>query len=72
LIVVLDQFPRGLFAGTPEAYASHTDALRIAEDGLRNGGYDALARPWERTFFLLPQVAYLEKGDFVHGRLPPR
>src|SRR5215217_3406755 len=26
LIVVLDQFPRGLFAGTPAAYASDPDA----------------------------------------------
>src|SRR5919206_1449348 len=34
LIIVLDQFSRGLFAGTPEAYASDPDALRIAEEGL--------------------------------------
>jgi uncharacterized protein (DUF924 family) len=54
LIVVLDQFPRGLFAGTPEAYASDPDALRIAEEGLRNGQYDALAKPWEKTFFFIP------------------
>ena len=39
LIIVLDQFPRGLFAGTAEAYTSDQDALRIAEDGLRNGHY---------------------------------
>src|SRR5215213_1717274 len=54
LIVVLDQFPRGLFAGTPEAYAGDPDALRIAEQGLRDGHYDALTRPWEKTFFFLP------------------
>jgi uncharacterized protein (DUF924 family) len=54
LIVVLDQFPRGLFAGTPAAYTSDPDVLRIAEEGLRNGDYDALARPWERTFFSMP------------------
>ena len=54
LIVVLDQFPRGLSAGTPDAYASDAEALRIAEEGLRNGQYDALARPWEKTFFVLP------------------
>lgn len=54
LIVVLDQFPRGLFAGTPAAYASDPDALRIAEEGLRNGHYDALTRPWEKTFFFMP------------------
>jgi uncharacterized protein (DUF924 family) len=54
LIVLLDQFPRGLFAGTPEAYASDPDALRIAEEGLRNGHYDALTKPWEKTFFFMP------------------
>jgi uncharacterized protein (DUF924 family) len=46
--------PRGLFAGTPEAYASDPDALRIVEEGLRNGQYDALAKPWEKTFFFIP------------------
>jgi uncharacterized protein (DUF924 family) len=54
LILVLDQFPRGLFAGTPDAYAGDPDALRIAEEGLRNGDFDALARPWEKTFFFMP------------------
>lgn len=54
LIVVLDQFPRGLLAGTPEAYASDPVALWIAEEGLRNGHYEALTRPREKTFFFLP------------------
>jgi uncharacterized protein (DUF924 family) len=62
LIVVLDQFPRGLFTGTPEAYAFDPTALRIAEEGLRNGDYDALARPWERMFFVLP-LAHAEGPD---------
>jgi uncharacterized protein (DUF924 family) len=54
LIIVLDQFPRGLFAGTPKAYGSDPDALRLAEEGLENGQYDALAHPWEKFFFTLP------------------
>lgn len=53
LIIVLDQFTRGLFAGTPAAYACDADALAIAEESLRNGHYAALARPWERTAVLL-------------------
>jgi uncharacterized protein (DUF924 family) len=56
LILVLDQFPRGLFAGTPEAYACDPDALRIAEEGLRNGHHAALAKPWERMFSVMPLV----------------
>ena len=53
LIIVLDQFTRGLFAGTPAAYGSDPDALRLAEEGLRTGDYDALF-PWEKGFFLMP------------------
>jgi uncharacterized protein (DUF924 family) len=51
---VLDQFPRGLFAGTPKAYAYDPEALQVAEAGLTNGHYDALLTPWEKTFFFLP------------------
>lgn len=53
LVVVLDQFPRGLFPGTPEAYTSDPAALRIAEEGLANGHYDSLAWPWQKTPFLM-------------------
>jgi uncharacterized protein (DUF924 family) len=64
LIIVLDQFPRGLFGGTPEAYACDPAALRIAEEGLRNGHYDALTRPWERMFFSMP-LAHTEGPDHL-------
>lgn len=64
LIVVLDQFPRGLFAGTPRAYAGDLTALRIAEEGLRNGHYDTLTRPWERTFFFMP-LGHAEGPDHL-------
>jgi uncharacterized protein (DUF924 family) len=56
LIIVLDQFPRGLFAGTPKAFAQDLKALAIAEEGIENGHYDALQRPWEKTFFALPLI----------------
>lgn len=54
LIIVLDQFPRGLFAGTPAAYSSDPVSLRIAEDGFGNGHYDALAGMYEKFFYFLP------------------
>lgn len=54
LVLLLDQVPRGLFAGTPEAYALDAQALAIAEEGLRDGCYEALEWPWEKTFLLLP------------------
>jgi uncharacterized protein (DUF924 family) len=62
LIVVLDQFPRGLFAGRPKAYAFDRFALRIAEEGMRDGHYDALTKPWEKMFFALP-LAHAEGPD---------
>jgi uncharacterized protein (DUF924 family) len=64
LIIVLDQFPRGLSAGTPAAYAGDGGALRLAEHGLANGHYDALTRPWERTFFVMP-LAHAEGDDHL-------
>lgn len=64
LIIVLDQFPRGLFAGKPKAYACDQQALRIAEEGLHNGHYDALTRPWEKTFFFLP-LGHAEGPDHL-------
>jgi uncharacterized protein (DUF924 family)/uncharacterized protein YjiS (DUF1127 family) len=65
LIIVLDQFPRGLFAGKADAYASDPHALRIAEEGLWNGHYDALTQPWEKTFFFLP-MAHAEGPGHLH------
>jgi uncharacterized protein (DUF924 family) len=62
LIIVLDQFPRGLFAGTPEAYAADPVALQIAENGVRNGHYNGLTWPWEKMFFTLP-LAHAEGPD---------
>jgi len=62
LIVVLDQFTRGLLAGTPEAYASDESALRITEEGLRSGDYESLSHPWEKFFFLMP-IAHAEGPD---------
>jgi uncharacterized protein (DUF924 family) len=56
LIVVLDQFPRGLFAGTPKAFAFDRQALAITTEGLPIGHYDALLRSWEKAFFALPLI----------------
>jgi uncharacterized protein (DUF924 family) len=64
LIILLDQVPRSLSAGTPEAYAGDAAALRIAEEGLWNEQYDALDWPWERTFFILP-LAHAEGRDHL-------
>jgi uncharacterized protein (DUF924 family) len=51
LIIVLDQFPRGLFAGKAEAYAFDP--------------HDALTQPWEKTFFFLP-LGHAEGPGHLH------
>jgi uncharacterized protein (DUF924 family) len=54
LIVVLDQFSRSLFRGTPRAFAQDARAVALADEGIAAGHYAALASPFEKTFFLLP------------------
>lgn len=84
LIVVLDQFPRGLYAGTPKAFAFDPQALAVAEEGLKNGQYNALSNSWEKAFFALPLIHtegpdHLERTEraveLAEGRVtdgPPR
>jgi uncharacterized protein (DUF924 family) len=68
LIIVLDQFPRGLFAGSPKAFSFDQRALEITEEGIRNGHYNALRHQWEKVFFGLPLIHaegpdHLERAD---------
>lgn len=53
LVLLLDQFPRNLFRGTPEAFGHDARALQHALAGLESGQDRALA-PVERVFFYLP------------------
>lgn len=67
LLVVLDQFSRSLFRGTPRAFAQDPKARALALEGLERGHYAALADPFQKTFFLLPlghseELAHLERA----------
>ena len=53
LILLLDQLPRAVHRGQPEAFAVDADALKLAKQGLASGA-DRLLRPIERLFFYLP------------------
>lgn len=53
LILVLDQFPRHVFRGRPEAYASDAKAQALARDGI-GAGMDEELTLSERQFFYLP------------------
>ncbi|WP_088889741.1 DUF924 family protein [Leptolyngbya ohadii] len=54
LIIVLDQFSRTVYRGTPQAFAQDPKACRLALEGIEIGHYAALKTPWEKTFFFLP------------------
>src|SRR5690606_28678789 len=46
LIILLDQFSRSVWRGSPRAYAQDPAALSLAMAGLANGHYAALREPW--------------------------
>jgi uncharacterized protein (DUF924 family) len=54
LIVVLDQFSRSVWAGTPRAFAQDRKALALCLEGLGNGHFDALPNAWFKTVYKLP------------------
>ena len=61
LIVVLDQFSRMRFRGTPQAFASDMQALALCLQGL-GSGQDLALRPIERVFFYLPLEHAEDRG----------
>ncbi len=54
LIILLDQFPRTIWAGTSKAYAQDPKALHLCLEGLENGHFDALENVWFKSVFKLP------------------
>jgi uncharacterized protein (DUF924 family) len=53
LILLLDQFPRNVYRGTPAAFGQDTRALSLAVSGMQVGADGALD-PLERLFFYMP------------------
>ncbi len=53
LILLLDQFPRNMFRGTPEAFATDWEALSAAQYAVVQG-YDCQLLPVQRWFIYLP------------------
>ena len=53
LIIALDQFPRNLFRGTPEAFSTDEQAQQICQYGLRQH-YLSELNCIEQLFFLMP------------------
>lgn len=53
LIILLDQFPRNMFRGTPQAFATDSKALAAAEQAVKNN-FDRQLLPVQRWFIYLP------------------
>lgn len=53
LILLLDQFPRNLFRGTPQAFATDSRAIAAAQHAITEG-FDKQMLPVQRWFFYLP------------------
>ncbi len=53
LVLLLDQFPRNAFRGSPRMYATDEMARRVAADAIE-AGYDRAVDPELQRFFYLP------------------
>ena len=53
LILLLDQFPRNMFRGTPQVFATDWEALAVAQHATAKG-YDLQMLPVQRWFIYLP------------------
>ncbi|HLU77850.1 MAG TPA: DUF924 family protein [Burkholderiales bacterium] len=53
LVIVLDQFPRNMYRGTPRAFAADPLALSVARHIVAQG-WDRSMKPVERLFVYLP------------------
>jgi len=54
LLILLDQFPRNLFRGTPDAFASDAHALAVARRVVIQRRLDLALTPTQRVFLYLP------------------
>ncbi len=52
-IIVLDQFPRNMYRGTAQAFASDPMALALAQEAVASG-HDQALPPKERAFLYMP------------------
>lgn len=53
LLILLDQFPRNMFRGSPRAFATDALALEIAGRAIAKG-FDEAYQPPEKRFFYMP------------------
>src|SRR5690606_28473816 len=64
LIILLDQFSRSVWRGTPRAFAQDPAALELSLEGLANGHYASLPTPWFKIVHGLP-LGHCEGPDHL-------
>jgi uncharacterized protein (DUF924 family) len=64
LVIVLDQFPRNMYRGQPQSFATDAKALAIAETAL-NRGFDQCLPPVQRWFLYIP---FMHSENLEHQR----
>ena len=78
LLILLDQFPRNIFRGTPDAFATDLTAQAIATKSIAKG-YDKQVTFYQATNYYLPlmhaenllaQVAVVAMYENLHNRCP--
>jgi uncharacterized protein (DUF924 family) len=62
LIILLDQFSRHIFRGTPDAFAADAKAVALTLDGIALGMDAALPTSAQRLFFHMP-LMHAEDGN---------
>ena len=67
-VIVLDQFPRNIHRGTPEAFAQDPMALALSQEAVRAGALDELP-PVQRSFLLLPWMH--SESPAIHALAEP-
>jgi len=53
LIIMLDQFRRSIYRGTPKAFSRDPHALKLCVEGAMHGDYKTL-NPFQQAFYFMP------------------
>ncbi|CAH1675627.1 conserved hypothetical protein [Hyphomicrobiales bacterium] len=62
LLILLDQFPRNMFRGSPRAFATDAAAVAVSERAIAHGFDKAYEAP-EKRFFYMP---YMHSEELAH------
>lgn len=67
-IIVLDQFSRNIYRGSPQAFAQDPQALTLAKEAVHQGALDTLGAQ-QRAFLLMPYMH--SESAAIHAEAEP-